>query len=117
VLKDDYWWSRAVENPSGVYPKTIAAMEATESSAFIPSAVEVAMQYRKLLVKRLKSGHAEFSKVYANQYQPKSLALLFSPVSRALGRLCVPLSGLYMSYWKATPKPYFCRRCLSRRCL
>jgi hypothetical protein len=81
VLKDDYWWSRALEDPSSVYPKTIAAMRANESSFLIPSAVEVAMQYRKFLVKGLKAGHAEFSKLYVFQYQPKFLALHFLPVA------------------------------------
>jgi hypothetical protein len=95
VLKDDKWWSRALEDPSSAYPKTIAAMEAIELSSLIPSAVEVAMQYRKFLVKGLKAGHAEFSKLYAYQYQAKFLALHFF-AGRALGRLCVPLSGLYV---------------------
>jgi hypothetical protein len=53
------------------------------------------MQYRKFLVKGLKAGHAEFSKLYAYQYQAKFLALHFF-AGRALGRLCVPLSGLYV---------------------
>jgi len=39
VLKDDKWWSRALEDPSSVYSKTIAAMEAIEFSSLIPSAV------------------------------------------------------------------------------
>ena len=56
-LKDDKWWSRALEDPSSAYPKTIAAMEAIELSSLIPSAVEVAMQYRKFLVKGLKALH------------------------------------------------------------
>jgi len=40
-------------------------MEANQSSSLIPSTVEVAMQYIKFLVKGLKAGHAEFSKLYA----------------------------------------------------
>jgi hypothetical protein len=36
VIKDDKWWSRALEDPSSVYPKTIAAMEAYELSSPIP---------------------------------------------------------------------------------
>jgi hypothetical protein len=71
-------------------------MEAIESSSLISSAVEVAIQYRKLLVKGFKAGHAEFSKLYAYQHQPKFLVLHFF-AGRALGRLCVPLSGLYVS--------------------
>ena len=56
-------------------------MEANQSSSLIPSTVEVAMQYIKFLVKGLKAGHAEFSKLYAYQYQPKFLALHFLPVA------------------------------------
>jgi hypothetical protein len=73
-------------------------MEAIESSSLISSAVEVATQYRKFLVKGLKAGHAEFSKLYAYCHLPVpaqvSCPALFA--GRALGRLCVPLSGLYM---------------------
>jgi hypothetical protein len=60
-------------------------MEAYESSSLIPSAVEVAMQYRKFLVKGLKAGHAEFSKLYAYKYQPKFLSLHFFPVALWVG--------------------------------
>jgi hypothetical protein len=88
VLTDDKWWSRALEDPSSVYPKTIAPMEAIESSSLISSAVEVATQYRKFLVKGLKAGHAEFSKLYAYQYQPKFLALHFLPVALWVGYAC-----------------------------
>ena len=70
-------------------------MEANQLSSLIPSTVEVAMQYRKFLVNGLKVGHAEFSKLYAYHYQTKFLALHFFAGS-ALGRLCVPLSGLYV---------------------
>jgi hypothetical protein len=89
-LKDDKWWSRALEDPSSAYPKTIAAMEAIELSSLIPSAVEVAMQYRKFLVEGLKAGHAEFSKLYAYllQYQAKFLALHFLPVALWVGYAC-----------------------------
>jgi hypothetical protein len=88
VLTDDKWWSRALEDPSSVYPKAIAPMEAIESSSLISSAVEVATQYRKFLVKGLKAGHAEFSKLYAYQYQPKFLALHFLPVALWVGYAC-----------------------------
>ena len=73
-------------------------MEANQSSSLIPSTVEVAMQYRKFLVNGLKVGHAEFSKLYAYCHLPVpaqvSCPALFA--GRALGRLCVPLSGLYV---------------------
>jgi hypothetical protein len=85
VLKDGWWWSRALEGPSSVYPKTIAAMEANQSSSLIPGTVEVAMQYRKFLVKGLKAGHAEFSKLYAYHYQPNFLALNFLSVALWVG--------------------------------
>jgi hypothetical protein len=60
-------------------------MEANQSSSLIPSTVEVAMQYRKFLVNGLKAGHAEFSKLYAYQYQPKFLALHFLSVALWVG--------------------------------
>ena len=69
-------------------------MEANQSSSLIPSTVEVAMQYIKFLVKGLKAGHAEFSKLYAYQYQPKFLALHFLSVALWDSRLCKPLSGV-----------------------
>jgi hypothetical protein len=97
VLKDDKWWSRALEDPSSVYPKTIAAMEDHELSSLIPSAVEVAMQYRKFLVKGLKAGHAKFSKLYAYQYQPKFLALHFLPVALWVGYACRSRGFMWVS--------------------
>jgi len=97
VLKDDKWWSRALEDPSSAYPKTIAAMEAIELSSLIPSAVEVAMQYRKFLVKGLKAGHAEFSKLYAYQYQAKFLALHFLPVALWVGYACRSRGSMWVS--------------------
>jgi hypothetical protein len=97
VLKDDKWRSRALEDPSSVYPKTIAAMEAIESSSLIPSAVEVAMQYRNFLVKGLTAGHAEFSKLYAYQYQAKFLALHFLPVALWVGYACRSRGSMWVS--------------------
>jgi hypothetical protein len=97
VLKDDKWWSRALEDPSSVYPKTIAAMEAIELSSRIPSAVEDAMQYRKFLVKGLTAGHAEFSKLYAYQYQAKFIALHFLPVALWVGYACRSRGSLWVS--------------------
>ena len=40
------------------------------------------------LVNGLKVGHAEFSKLYAYQYQPKFLALHFLPVALWVGYAC-----------------------------
>jgi hypothetical protein len=78
-------------------PKTISAMEAIESSSLIPSAVEVAMQHRKFLVKGLKAGHAEFPKLHAYQYQPKFLALRFSPVALWVGYACRSRGSMLVS--------------------
>jgi hypothetical protein len=77
--------------------KTIAAMENIDSSPFIPSAVEVAMQYIKFLVKGLKAGHTEFSKLYAYQYQPKLLSLHFLPVALWVGYVCRSRGSMWVS--------------------
>jgi hypothetical protein len=71
-------------------------MEAIESCYHISSAVEVAMQYRKFLAKRLKAGHAEFSKLYAYQHQPKFLALHFFPVALWVGFACRPRGSMWV---------------------
>jgi hypothetical protein len=88
---------RALKDPSSVFPKSIAAMEAFESLYLIPSAVEVAMQYRKFFVKGLKAGNAEFSKLYAYQYQPKFLALHYLPVALWVGYACRCRGSMWVS--------------------